>query len=77
MAPASFIARRIIADSGRFTVRVYHWHSEQDASREGYLLDKRVSAGDLLTAIGRARSLGVPEGALVEALSEAEEQLAD
>ena len=62
------------AASGRITIRCSYWHWEQDASREGYLLDHRVSGADLMTAELRARDCGYPLPALLAAISAAEEE---
>lgn len=63
------------ASTGRITIRCTYWHSEQDVSREGYLLDHRVSGPDLATALSRARGSGYPRVALMGAISAAEEAL--
>jgi hypothetical protein len=65
------------AGTGRITIRCHYWHSEQDISREGFLLDHRVSGCDLPTAELRARDSGYPLPALMAAISEAEEAFLD
>jgi len=59
--------------TGRITIRCYYWHSDQDSSREGYLLDHRISGSGLTTAELRARDCRYPLPALLAAISEAEE----
>jgi hypothetical protein len=61
------------AQTGRITIRCSYWHYEQDASREGFLLDHRVSGADLAAAELRARDSDYPLPALMSAISEAEE----
>jgi hypothetical protein len=63
------------AGTGRITIRCSYWHSEQDRSREGYLLDHRVSGIDLDAALARARESGYPRTSLMAAISEAEEAI--
>ena len=63
------------ASTGRITIRCYYWHHEQDISREGYLLDHRVSGASLGIALSRAREAGYPRAALMEAVSTAEDHL--
>jgi hypothetical protein len=63
------------AATGRITVRCYYWHHDQDASREGYLLDHRVSGQNLKVAQQRARECGYPLAALLSAVSETEDAI--
>lgn len=63
------------ASTGRITIRCFYWHYEQDAFREGYLLDHRVSGENLDTALARAREAGYPRVSLMAAVSEAEENM--
>lgn len=63
------------ANTGRITIRCSYWHTEQDVSREGYLLDHRVSGPNLETALDRAREAGYPRTPLMEAVSAAEEAI--
>lgn len=58
--------------TGRITIRAYHWHTEQDASQEGYLLDIRVQAADWETAVERAVEAGFPRDAIAQLRGEVE-----
>ena len=62
-------------DTGRlYTLRIYFWRCQQDASREGYTLDERVCGADWETVRDRAIARNVTEATIALVESEADEK---
>ena len=62
-------------DTGKlYTLRIYYWRWQQDASREGYTLDERVCGHDWDTVRSRALARGVTPETIAMVESAADEK---